>query len=157
MTKKQRYKNNQFFFSLTLRDYQNSEVKGIPNNPRMKTLLRQTATILLLTIALSGCYYDKENELYPNVACGDTTNITYSRSIAPIMTANCNVCHGAAIASGGVITDNYNDLSAVAQSGMLWGAVSWQGNPMPKGATDTISICDRTKIKKWIDAGAPNN
>jgi hypothetical protein len=73
------------------------------------------------------------------------------------MVANCNLCHSTAVASGGIITDNYNGLSAIASNGSLWSSVTWTGLPMPKGATDTISICDRTKIKKWIDAGAPNN
>jgi uncharacterized membrane protein len=126
----------------------------------MKNLIRLTILLLLITFTLSGCYYDKENELYPSVGCGDTTNVTYARSIAPIMVANCNVCHSASNPSGNVITDNYNSLSTIAKDGNLWYAVNWEGaaqTRMPQGATDTISICDRTKIQKWIDAGSPNN
>ncbi|MCX6267215.1 MAG: hypothetical protein NTW16_07640 [Bacteroidetes bacterium] len=126
----------------------------------MKTVIRITAVIFFFSFALSGCYYDKESELYPNAACGDTTVVTYDLSIKPIMVANCNVCHSAANPSGNVITSTYEGCSVVAKSGLLWYSVNWEGprnTQMPQGATDTLSICDRTKIRKWIDAGSPNN
>jgi len=50
----------------------------------MKNLIRLTAIFLIMSFAMSGCYYDKENELYPYTACGDTTNVTYSQSIAHV-------------------------------------------------------------------------
>jgi hypothetical protein len=126
----------------------------------MKNLIRLTFSTLFCGLMLSGCYYDKENELYPYTDCGDTVNITYSQSIAPIMVANCNVCHSKAVASGGVVTDNYADLSVVAKNGALWTGVNWEGpaqTHMPQGSTDKLPQCDLTKIKKWIDAESPNN
>ena len=123
----------------------------------MKNLIRLIAIFIILSFTLSGCYYDKENELYPNAANCDTANVTYSRSIAPVMVGNCNVCHSAGVASGGVVTDNYDGLKVIAANGKLWTSVSWTGDPMPKGSLDTLSICDRTKIKKWLDAKYPNN
>jgi hypothetical protein len=126
----------------------------------MKNMIRLTALILLFNFALSGCYFDKENELYPYTACGDTTYVTYSQSIAPIMVANCNVCHSPANPSGNVVTSTYDGLSVEGNSGNLWYAVNWEGpakTHMPQGALDTLSVCDRTKIKKWIDAKCPKN
>ena len=78
----------------------------------MKNVIRLATLLLLISFTLSGCYYDKENELYPSprTVC-DTTNVTYSKSIVPIMVANCNVCHSTALQQGYIITDNYNDLS----------------------------------------------
>ena len=122
----------------------------------MKIPIRLNAIFILLIFALSGCYYDKENELYPTSACGDTSVVTYSQAIAPIMVANCNACHGPSNTSG-VITTNYSDLSIVALNGKLLNSVNWTGDPMPKGSPDTLSVCDRPKIKKWVEAGAPNN
>lgn len=124
----------------------------------MKNLIRFSAIFLLISTILSGCYYDKENELYPSPPNCDTSGVmTYSRSIAPVMAANCNVCHSTALASGGVITDNYSGLSSVAANGALWAAVSWSGGvQMPKGS-EKLSDCDLTKIQKWIGAGYPNN
>lgn len=126
----------------------------------MKNLIRLTFFLLLFSFTLAGCYYDKESELYPDTSCGDTTNVTYAQSIAPIMVANCNTCHSSSNPSGGVITNTYEGLSVQAKNGMLWYAVNWEGpaqTQMPQGSNDTLSICDRTKIKKWIDAGSPNN
>ena len=74
------------------------------------------------------------------------------------MTANCNVCHSSAIASGGVITETYDGMHVIANNGRLWLDVSWasSGDPMPKGGSK-LSACDLGKIKKWINLGSPNN
>jgi hypothetical protein len=130
---------------------------GSQKTPSMKNMIRLTAIFLVMCFALPGCYYDKESELYPYTECGDTTNVTYAKSIAPIMVAHCNVCHSTGIASGSVITDTHDGLYIVAGNGTLWTSVNWTGDPMPKGSLDTLSVCDRTKIKKWIDAGALDN
>jgi hypothetical protein len=100
-----------------------------------------------------GCYYDNEEELYPNVAGCDTLNITYEASIAPVMAKSCNTCHSGSAPSAGIRTDNYNDLSVIASNGRLWGAVSHaQGySPMPKDQA-MLSDCDLSKIRKWIDS-----
>jgi hypothetical protein len=133
-------------------------------NPRVTILIcmnnqiRLIAATLLFSFSLSGCYFDKENELYPTAANCDTAGvITYSHSIAPVMEANCNVCHNKSNASGDVITDNYDDLSIHALDGHLWSAVNWTGaSHMPKGG-EKLPECDLTKIKKWIDAGSLHN
>ncbi len=125
----------------------------------MKNLIRLAALALLFGLTLPGCYYDKENELYPSLGNCDTSGVmTYSGSISPIMTANCNVCHSASVASGGVTTDNYDGLYIVAANGQLWSAVSHEGNipPMPQGSAK-LSDCNLTQIQKWIGAGAPKN
>jgi hypothetical protein len=82
--------------------------------------------------------------------------MTYQGSIRPIMEQWCNRCHPLNSANG-IVTANYEGLSIIAQSGQLWASVSWQGVPMPQDATDTIPVCDRVKLKKWLDAGSPDN
>ena len=126
----------------------------------MRNLVRLAAVILLFSFTLSGCYYDKESELYPSTTCGDTTNVTYSQSISPIMTANCNVCHSTALATNGVVTDNYKSLKYYGNNGMLWVDVNWEGaaqTHMPSGSLTKLSTCDLVKIKKWVDAQCPDN
>ena len=118
-------------------------------------------TILILAtviIAPGGCYYDNEEDLYPNVPECDTLNITYETAIAPIMTNNCNTCHSGPAPSGGIKTDSYNDLAVIASNGSLWGAVSHaQGySPMPKDQAK-LSECALKKIEKWINSGLPEN
>ncbi len=118
-------------------------------------------TVLLLA-ALSmipgGCYYDNEEDLYPDAGGCDTVNITYEAAIAPIMASSCNTCHSGAAASAGIRTDSYSELSVIAGNGRLWGAVSHaQGySPMPKDQS-MLSDCNLTKIRIWIDTGLPEN
>jgi hypothetical protein len=123
----------------------------------MKKIFTLIVTGVLLSLTFQGCYNDNEYDLYPFVAC-DSTNVTYSQTIVPIMTGNCNVCHSTTLASGGIVTDTYDGLSVIAKNGRLWGAVSHsQGfQPMPQN-TSKLSGCDLGKIKVWINAGVPNN
>jgi hypothetical protein len=112
-----------------------------------------------LLLLFPSCYNDNEYDLYPypGTKC-DSSNVTYSQTIAPILSANCNICHSTAVASGGVVTDNYNGLIIIANSGRLWIDVNWESgaDPMPKGGSK-LSACDLGKIKKWINLGTPNN
>ena len=131
-----------------------------------KYLLTNTQSVLtLLTVGLliallsttTGCYYDNEETLYPQTVC-DTAAVTYSSSVVPVLLSNCTTCHGGSTPSAGIKLDTYADVKIQVTNGRLWGAVS-QGisySPMPKNAAK-LNTCNLTKIKKWIDAGAPNN
>ena len=126
----------------------------------MKNLVRLSALMLLLSFTLSGCYYDKEDLLYPAQTICDTSNVTYSKTIAGIMSAHCNKCHSTLLQSGGYITDTYADLSLIATvDGPLWKGVDWQysgSKNMPQNEPQ-LTDCELAKIKIWIDKGAPNN
>lgn len=114
--------------------------------------------VTLLMLEFNGCYYDNEIELYPSITDCDTLNVTYSGVISPIMSVNCNSCHGEVDPSGNVRTDNYNGLSIIANNGKLWGVVNHENGFvfMPKDRPQ-LSECDLKKIKIWINAGALNN
>lgn len=88
----------------------------------------------------------------------DTTNVTYSGTIAPLLTKYCTGCHSAPGASGGVELNNYSGVSIVANNGKLFGAINHdQGfKQMPQGGTK-LPECDILQVKAWIDNGAPNN
>jgi mono/diheme cytochrome c family protein len=113
---------------------------------------------LMISLAFTSCYYDNEEELYPNPVACDTTNVTYSGTVAPILSENCNSCHGSTSPSAGIITDNYTDLQTIVQNGKFVGAINHLNgfSPMPKGG-NKLSDCNLAKIEKWIDSGAPNN
>jgi len=113
---------------------------------------------LFLVISTSSCYYDNEEELYPNPTECDTTNITYSGTVAPLVSSNCNSCHSSTSPSAGIITDNYTDLQTIVNNGKFRGAINHlQGyQPMPKGG-NMLSDCNLAKINLWLDSGAPNN
>ncbi len=116
-----------------------------------------SAGLFFLLVTTNSCYYDKEEILYPGGVC-DTASVTYSRSVTPVLSANCTGCHGGNTPSAGISLDNYNGIKAVADNGKLWGSVSHTAgfSPMPKNSTK-MSSCNIAKIKKWIDAGALNN
>ena len=114
-------------------------------------------SFFLLWVMGTGCYYDKEEVLYPQSVC-DTASVTYSRSVVPILSANCVSCHGGNTPSAGIKLDAYTGVKIQVDNGRLWGAVSHAVgfSPMPKNGLK-MSTCNLTKIKKWIDAGALNN
>jgi hypothetical protein len=114
--------------------------------------------LFLLVSGMNSCYYDNEDELYNfvNEEQCDTTNITYSQTIAPIMSNNCNSCHSSVATYGNIATDNYNDL--VTNIEAIWGSANhFAGySAMPKGGSK-ISDCNILKIQGWMQNGKPNN
>lgn len=88
----------------------------------------------------------------------DSTAFAYTADISPIMSTFCNGCHSGNFPSAGIVTSTHTGLSAIAASGTLLGTIEHNSlySAMPKNAA-MLDICNRTKIKKWILAGAPNN
>ncbi len=121
-----------------------------------KTSLIALSTLILVALSLTSCYYDSEEELYPGSLTCNTSNVTYSNSIAPVFANNCNSCHGSSDPSDKIVTDNY--ASAKANITRIRGAINRQAGftPMPKNAGQ-LSTCDLTKIDIWISQGMPNN
>ncbi len=120
-------------------------------------IIFETIAAALIAFSLSSCYYDKEEVLYPDSIC-DTAIVKYSTTIQPVLSSNCVSCHGGSVPSAGIRLDTYEGVSIQAANGRLWGAVSHSTNfsPMPKNA-GKLSDCNLTKIRKWLDAGHPNN
>lgn len=113
--------------------------------------------LVIVLLSTTGCYYDKEVKLYPQTVC-DTTTVTYSSSVVPVLLSNCTVCHGGNTPSAGIRLDTYAGVKVQADNGKMWGAVSQASSfsPMPKNAVK-LNTCNLTKIKKWLDAGTLNN
>lgn len=111
----------------------------------------------LLLLALGSCYYDVEEELYPTSNC-QTANMSYANNILPIIRDNCYVCHSAALNTGNVTLEGYENLKGYADSGKLVGAVKHESgfSPMPQGQPKLID-CNVAKIEQWVNDGAPNN
>jgi hypothetical protein len=100
-----------------------------------------------------GCKNYNSVDLYP--PC-DTTNVTYSHDIYPIVEANCLPCHTTANNLGGIILDNVDSARIPAQNGLLLKAVTWDPSvvPMPKGGAQ-LSECDIDKFTRWVNLGEP--
>ena len=93
-----------------------------------------------------------------NVGGCDTTNVTYSGSIVPILQTNCYGCHSSPNPGGGILLTTYDGVLAAVNSGKLWGAINFdQGYVgMPKNGSK-MDECNLAKIRIWIKDGAPNN
>jgi len=88
----------------------------------------------------------------------DSMKFTFSGSIKPMMGTYCVGCHSGANSGGGIALDTYSGVASAAKSGRLWGSVCGLTGYsfMPKGG-NSLSACQKAQIKKWIDAGLPNN
>lgn len=116
------------------------------------------STALLFALALtSACYYDVEEDLYPDTGC-NTEGVTFSGTVQPILQSNCLTCHNAASQFGGVTLEGYDQVKIHATSGLLLGAIRHESgfSPMPQGQPK-LAECTIEKIAVWIQEGAPNN
>ena len=117
----------------------------------------------IAVISMVSCYYDKKDQVYPQVAVAtcDTTTVTYAATVAPILTLNCNSCHGTTLAAangGGIILDNYTAVKVYVTNGKLYNSMIQNGlaSPMPKNMAK-VDVCTINKIAVWINRGALNN
>ncbi len=142
-------------------DYQASEIyevlvksfgeEAMPQSPYSRLTDEQITTIALWI-----------DEGAKNTTCIDSTcntsNVTFSSSVKPILQTYCNGCHGGSNPEGGVDYNTYNGVKATVDNGKLPGSIEHQSgySPMPKNG-NKLSACKISIIKTWIDAGAPNN
>ena len=119
-----------------------------------------TFGFFLLSLMLTGCYYDKRDNLYPleSAAVCDTANITYQTHILPILQSHCITCHHPKDAQGNVDLDGYEKVLIYANDGSLYGSIAHLNgySPMPT-AGQTIPKCEIQEVKAWVDRGAQNN
>jgi hypothetical protein len=113
------------------------------------------ALIALVLIATNGCYYDKEELLYPSNFC-DTSIVTWSGTIQPLITTRCATpsCH----VSGAQLPDlsTYAGVRAQADNGRIR-ARAIIGSPSIMPASGKLPACEIQKLDIWLQAGAPNN
>jgi hypothetical protein len=116
--------------------------------------------LIIFIGSVNACTYNKAELLYPPVigGCDTTGTISYNAKVVPILTTKCYSCHIGASAGGGIVMGTYATDKVTAVNGKLYGSINHSPgfSPMPKG-TPKMSACDIAIIKKWIDAGSPNN
>lgn len=120
---------------------------------------RRTIKQLLLVsmVALSSCFYDSEEDLYPASDC-NTTALSFQTNIAPIFQQNCFTCHSAIANTANVTLEGHGNVAQLAASGRLLGAIKHEPGfaKMPQGAAK-LSDCSIAKIEQWVADGSPNN
>jgi hypothetical protein len=95
------------------------------------------------------------NTLCASAGC-DSTNVTYTVTLKPILQTYCVGCHSNSNPSFGVNLSTYAGVVAVANTGQLMGAIRHdQGYfPMPKGG-NMLSPCNIDLFQIWINNGKP--
>jgi hypothetical protein len=126
----------------------------------MKRRLFYFVTIVTIIIAVSSCFYDNEEALYPsyNSTC-DTTNVTYSGKVFPILANNCLSCHSNAMApsaGNNIALENFTDVSS--RTAAISGAINHTGSysPMPKSGSK-LKACLTSTFDIWVRNGKLNN
>jgi hypothetical protein len=120
-------------------------------------------SILLLSglLAISSCYYDKEETLYHtgSTTCTDTSGtVSYAQKVVPLFQQYCYSCHKGSFPSGNIAMGTYATDKAMGQNGKLYGSIIHGSgfSAMPKGMPKWTN-CQIAIIKKWIDEGMQNN
>ncbi len=113
--------------------------------------------LLMISLIVSSCYYDNEEELYPENTC-NTNEMSYTNNVLPILQDNCYSCHNQASNQGGVTLEGYSNLKIYVDNGKLLGVIKHQsGFPqMPQGQPQ-LEQCQIDKMEAWVNQGSPNN
>ncbi len=115
--------------------------------------------------ANQSCKSTNETDLY---AC-DTTSVTFSNDIVPILENKCYKCHSDANASlfgDGIDLEGYDDLmnyvtyaptgKPIVLANVQHDTSHPDHSPMPKG-DDMLPQCEIDKIEAWINKGSKND
>lgn len=110
-------------------------------------------------LLLQACAWDNLEDLYPHTPDCDTTSVSFSMDIQPILSNNCFSCHSNVNApsfGGGLSFEDHSDVSA--NSGRITGAINHNEGfiPMPQGS-DKLDPCSIMKFEAWANAGSPDN
>jgi len=127
----------------------------------MKKTILIMATLAMVIGLYSSCYYDNEEALYPKnilTSTCDTTNVTFSGTILPIIQNYCSSCHSSTNANangGGFPFETYQQVSASAST-ILASIKHTNAFPMPQNG-GMLDECKIAQVQKWIDKGKLNN
>ena len=125
----------------------------MPPAPRSRLLASQIN--LIATWILEGA----ENLTCDNTGQGcQTTNVSFSAMVKPIIEVSCQSCHSGGSPSGGIDLSSYENIKARADNGQLLGTIDWLAgfSRMPQGGPK-LEQCNIDQIAAWIADGAPEN
>jgi hypothetical protein len=126
----------------------------------MKSRIKlRTGMALAGILLLQACVWENMEDLYPDTPECDTSSVSFSMDIKPILSNNCFSCHSNANApsfGGGLSFEDYTDVSA--NTARITGAINHKEGflAMPQGG-DKLDSCSILKFQAWVSAGAPDN
>jgi hypothetical protein len=98
----------------------------------------------------------KNNGCNENAGQCDVTNVTFSNFVQPLIQSRCQGCHSGSAPQGGINLSTHANVKTLADNGKIYEVITRSVNWMPKGG-QKLDDCTTSKVKAWIDAGAPNN
>jgi hypothetical protein len=121
-------------------------------------MLQKTKLIFVfVALGLAACVWESVEDIAPQsfLEC-DTSRVTFSRDIQPILARRCFGCHQGFGDPTYEFTD-FTAFQAMALNNKLLPAINQTSSrPMPKGQIK-IPQCEIAKITSWVNAGAKNN
>ena len=121
-------------------------------------IIRISIVFWALCFGFTSCYYDKDELINPTSGSCDTSQITFTQFVNPLITQQCVSCHSVENPSGNVRLDGYTQIKQQADNGKLLGSLSHEVgfSAMPKNG-NKLDNCQLLKMQRWIINGAPNN
>lgn len=121
----------------------------------MKNCLLGSLFFIVMMVSQS-CEYDDEQTLYPQPC--DTTQVTYTATIAPLVETRCTPCHNAEALESGIPLVEYNVLKAMVDAQLLLGVIRHEigFKPMPDGRA-MLPDCEILAFERWVADGALEN
>jgi len=125
------------------------------NLQKMKRIVASCMAPAIFLFIIAGCYYDNEEALYPelNAAC-DTTSISFTGTIEPLLNNNCWSCHSDATAAfgGGIHLQALADVKT--NSSKILASISHTG-PKPMPPNGRLKPCSVSQFAIWMRNGMP--
>jgi hypothetical protein len=85
----------------------------------------------------------------------DTTNVSFSGQIWPMMETYCTGCHSVSAPGGGIVIAGYEDMVALAGNGSLMGSIRYEEGYAPMPTNQMLSECNISLLQLWLDEGLP--
>jgi len=129
----------------------------------VRRTIKIRSLLLLITLISYGCYFDNEEDLYPNLGNCDTTNVTYALTIAPIIQFSCYSCHSTAqapVSGNNIDLEGHTHLTGyiTLHQQLFMDAIRHTGSAVPMPINGgSLTSCDIKRIQAWMNAGMPNN
>jgi len=121
--------------------------------------MKKNIIFFLICIAVYGCYWENAETFYPVDQYCDTSSVSFSGDILPILTNNCFSCHSNSNAPNyafGIALEDHIDVSASAS--LITGAINHrEGFPeMPKNS-EKLDTCQINTFEAWENQGSSDN
>jgi hypothetical protein len=115
--------------------------------------------LLLGVLLMPACVWDNLEELNPDIPNCDTTSVSFSSDIVPILSNNCFGCHSnlnAPVFGGGLSFEDHQDVAGYTDR--IIGAINHEVGflAMPQEG-DKLDPCSILLFEAWASAGAPEN